>query len=695
MFKNLKIGIKIGAGFFLIFMVFATTTFYSMYKIDDSGDFINGLVEEDNPMAMAATKMEYGIQRSQSYLRSWIIMGDSKFKENRKRAIEEYVDTSYKFLKEKATELNWEQENPENWKIIVDIEKDLFVLKKFSQEIEDIANTDNNEPALKMLFDTAEPQLEKMQQSLEAMHDLEKKQNSSEGRKMLLGLIGDLKANNAQLNLNMTGFMSTGRNKYRSSYEAIWKENQSLFSEIIKYKSRLTSAQQAEFNEYIKQRTAYKDMPELMIETRADASANLANFWLKTKAIPSQEALLEDLATLEKNLLEKVDAQSAVAVQQASNLINIQWLMIFISFTICTLLGFVITRTIVKPIKECVSAAVKLAKGDLDVHVEVDTKDETGELSTAINDMSKKLKEVIKSVLVSMDKVNAGSGSLSKTSDKLAAGSSEQASATEEASASIEEMASNIQQNADNARQTEKIALQASTDAKASGEAVNEALEAMQEIAGKITVIEEIARQTNLLALNAAIEAARAGEHGKGFAVVASEVRKLAERSQEAAGEISGLSSSTVTVAQRAGEMLNKLLPDIQKTAELVQEISSSSAEQNAGAAQITTAIQQLDTVTQANSEVSVNISETVQELKDLVGYVMEEIAFFELNEQLEGKLDDLSEDGNVVSLKSKKPNHAEPKAFKASSKKASGDDSGIDIDLGMDDVSDSDFENF
>ncbi|MCH2535294.1 MAG: methyl-accepting chemotaxis protein [Bdellovibrionales bacterium] len=695
MFKNLKIGIKIGAGFFLIFMVFASTTFYTMYKVDESGDFIHSLIEEDNPMATAAVKMEYGLQRAQSDLRSWIIMGDPNFKEDRKSVIKKYIDPNYKFLKEKAVELNWEKNNPENWKIIKDLEKDLFVLKKFSNEIEEIANTDNNEPALKMLFDTAEPQLKKMQESLSAMHDLEKNQNSSEGRKMLLGLIGDLKTNNAQLNLHMTGFMATGRNNYRTSYESAWKENKSLVNELSKYKSRLTSAQQSEFNEYLKQRTAYKDMPELMIETRADASANLANFWLKTKAIPSQNTLLKNLETLEEALAKKVEIQSAAAVKQSGNLINLQWLMIFISFTICTLLGVIITRTIVKPIKECVNAAVKLSKGDLDIHVDVDNKDETGELSDAINDMSKKLKEVIKSVLVSMDKVNNGSGSLSQTSDKLAAGSSEQASATEEASASIEEMASNIQQNADNARQTEKIALQASTDAKASGEAVNEALEAMQEIAGKITVIEEIARQTNLLALNAAIEAARAGEHGKGFAVVASEVRKLAERSQEAAGEISGLSSSTVTVAQRAGEMLNKLLPDIQKTAELVQEISSSSAEQNAGAAQITTAIQQLDTVTQANSEVSVNISETVQELKDLVGYVMEEIAFFELNEQLEAKLEDLSEEGNVVSLKSKKTNHAEPKSFKGGSKKASGDDSGIDIDLGMDDVSDSDFENF
>ena len=149
-------------------------------------------------------------------------------------------------------------------------------------------------------------------------------------------------------------------------------------------------------------------------------------------------------------------------------------------------------------------------------------------------------------------------------------------------------MSSNIQQNADNSQQTEKISLKAANDADEGGKAVIEAVSAMKEIATKISIIEEIARQTNLLALNAAIEAARAGEHGKGFAVVAAEVRKLAERSQSAAGEISELSATSVDVAEKAGEMLTKLVPDIQKTSELVQEISASSAEQNSGASQIT-----------------------------------------------------------------------------------------------------------
>jgi len=196
----------------------------------------------------------------------------------------------------------------------------------------------------------------------------------------------------------------------------------------------------------------------------------------------------------------------------------------------------------------------------------------------------------------------------------------------------MEEMGSNIKQNADNALQTEKISQKAAADAQDSGNAVNEAVEAMNQIAAKISIIEEIARQTNLLALNAAIEAARAGEHGKGFAVVASEVRKLAERSQTAAAEISGLSGSTVQVATKAGEMLVKLVPGIQKTAELVQEISAASAEQNSGVDQINKVLAQLDTVIQQNASASEEMASTSEELSSQAEQMQSAMEFFKVD---------------------------------------------------------------
>jgi methyl-accepting chemotaxis protein len=216
----------------------------------------------------------------------------------------------------------------------------------------------------------------------------------------------------------------------------------------------------------------------------------------------------------------------------------------------------------------------------------------------------------------------------------MSQGATEQAASAEEASSSIEEMNATIRQNADNALQTEKIALKSAADALESGKAVAEAMAAMKDIAARISIIEEIARQTNLLALNAAIEAARAGEHGKGFAVVAAEVRRLAERSQTAAGEISKLSGSSVQVAEKAGTMLAKLVPDIQKTAELVQEISAASREQTTGAGQINGAIQQLNQVIQQNAGAAEEMSSTAEELSSQAEQLQEAIAYFQVDEQ-------------------------------------------------------------
>ncbi len=198
----------------------------------------------------------------------------------------------------------------------------------------------------------------------------------------------------------------------------------------------------------------------------------------------------------------------------------------------------------------------------------------------------------------------------------------------------MEEMVSNIKQNADNAQQTDKIANKSAKDAQESGKSVLEAVAAMKEIANKISIIEEIARQTNLLALNAAIEAARAGEHGKGFAVVAAEVRKLAERSQKAAGEINELSASTLKVSEKSGEMLDKLVPDIQSTAELVQEITAASKEQDTGAEQINKALQQLEQVIQQNASASEEMASTTEELTGQADQLISALAFFKTGDE-------------------------------------------------------------
>ncbi|QOX78781.1 MCP four helix bundle domain-containing protein [Trichlorobacter lovleyi] len=274
--------------------------------------------------------------------------------------------------------------------------------------------------------------------------------------------------------------------------------------------------------------------------------------------------------------------------------------------------------------------AKQVAQGNL--MVELKKRSDQDDLMESLYNMVEKLKEIVREVQAAADGVATGGQQLSATAQSLSQGATEQAASAEEISSSMEEMSSSIKQNADNASQTEKISNKSATDAREGGKAVNETVAAMKEIATKISIIEEIARQTNLLALNAAIEAARAGEHGKGFAVVASEVRKLAERSQTAAGEISELSGRSVQVAEAAGQMLTAILPDIQRTAELVQEISASSKEQDAGADQINRAIQQLDQVIQQNASAAEEMASTTEELAGQAEQLKTTIAFFSLD---------------------------------------------------------------
>ena len=287
-------------------------------------------------------------------------------------------------------------------------------------------------------------------------------------------------------------------------------------------------------------------------------------------------------------------------------------------------------NVLVNAMNNITQIAKRISTGDLNVSVQL--RSEKDELMFTLQQMVNNLRNIVIEVKSATTNVTKGSQEMSASSEQISQGATEQAASAEEASSSMEEMAANIRQNAENAEQTERIALKAAEDAKEGGKAVSETVNAMKDISDKISIIEEIARQTNMLALNAAIEAARAGEHGKGFAVVAAEVRKLAERSQTAAREITQLAGTSVEVAERAGELLEKMLPDIQKTAELVQEISAASNEQNSGASQINKAIQQLDQVIQQNAGASEEMASTAEELASQAEQLESTMEFFKLD---------------------------------------------------------------
>ncbi len=313
-------------------------------------------------------------------------------------------------------------------------------------------------------------------------------------------------------------------------------------------------------------------------------------------------------------------------------------------------------NALILAMNEVAAAAGEMANGNLTVVLR--ERSPQDKLMQALAGMVAGITRVVMDIRTIAGEVASASAAISTTSVEVSKGASAQAASAEEASSSMEEMVSNIKQNADSAQQTDKIANKSATDAQESGKSVVEAVAAMKEIASRVSIIEEIARQTNLLALNAAIEAARAGEHGKGFAVVAAEVRKLAERSQKAAGEINQLSGTTVKVSERAGEMLAKLVPDIQRTAELVQEIAAASKEQDTGAEQINKALVQLEKVIQQNASASEEMASTTEELSSQSDQLVSALAFFRTGDNSHGAM--------AHSPAARPARHAEPAAGRA-----------------------------
>jgi len=498
-------------------------------------------------------------------------------------------------------------------------------------------------------------------------------------------------------------FINIGSKDKEEEYSKKWKEQfEHLTARIKDAEKAATLPQDKEAIQSMKTELANYESGFMkvfgMIQSGKITTTQAANNAINEykDQIHKMESASKDLAD-EAN--KRMDSQEEVVKQRTSHTNKIMLSLALTAVAFSFFITFFITRSITRPLDEAVAVTRRLSEGDFKFEIEIRSADETGQLLTAMKDMVNRLKVVVADVKTAAENVASGSQQLSAGSEQMSQGTTEQAASAEEASSSIEEMNATIKQNSENAQQTEKIALKSATDATESGKAVTETVGAMKEIASKITIIEEIARQTNLLALNAAIEAARAGEHGKGFAVVAAEVRKLAERSQVAASEISRLSSSSVDVAERAGSMLAKLVPDIQKTAELVQEISAASKEQTSGADQINGAIQQLNQVIQQNAGAAEEMASTAEELSSQAEQLQDSISFFKVNER-EGQMTRSAVSRKPVAAHKVQVAHLASRTTKAIPSLVAVEHEGVALNLkehgkGNGDARDAEFEAF
>ncbi|MGO8903380.1 MAG: methyl-accepting chemotaxis protein [Isosphaeraceae bacterium] len=308
-----------------------------------------------------------------------------------------------------------------------------------------------------------------------------------------------------------------------------------------------------------------------------------------------------------------------------------------VSFLLTMVLGILFGRWFIRPLLEIKDVTEDLHEGHLYNRTHINRGDELGDLASLTNSVVDRFSEVIGQIRTVTSSVSTASSELNSSAQQLAQGAAEQAATLQEIASSLQNVDASVGRNAQHAKDTARTANEASGQAERGGEAVHETVAAMREITQKILVVEDIAYQTNLLALNAAIEAARAGAHGKGFAVVAGEVRKLAERSQAAAQQISDLAKKSVAVAENAGGLLERTVPMIRATSDLIQEIAAASQEQMAAIREINVGVSQLEEVVQQNAAASHELAATSTDLASQSSSLQQKVDFFRLEPAANG----------------------------------------------------------